>query len=398
MRTRIKIGIFFILFVLVNMLSAQQTDGALDSLSRQTASGKYIDPASFFRFHGYVTLTYAEPQKDLRGQILISDVNPINGKNEGGFKNDAALFIGGEPIDGVGTVIELHFVGNAFDPVITEAKIILSLIKAENGQKGNLKLVAGRFWWPFGIHNDEWFSAINRFNLISPAAMQVVPAHMNEVGVALEGVYQFQNHFGANYVLSLGNGVSSFEMSDVVKSPSNTFDYNHDRTVTGRVGLVWNTFGHVETGVSYARGELRNAALTADPSDPRSYKARFDATGLDLSMSLNGFGLRSYYYLSNENLSAAPRSLLKRRGATIEPFYQFNWSGYIKSLELHARYSFATEDTFGGRREWRQNGIGLNVRFKNKVLFKLGYVAQNEGGLLSKLANDVITLSLTAEF
>ncbi len=389
--------IILIVLFFSSLLPAQdETGGALDSLSRETASGKYIDPASFFRFHGYVTLTYAEPQKDLSGQILVSDINPQNGRNEGGFKNDAALFVGGEPIDGLGTVIELHFVGNALDPVITEAKMILDL--ARFGQKGNLKLTAGRFWWPFGIHNDEWFSAVNRFNLVSPAAMQVVPAHLNEVGAALEGVYLFQPHFGANYVLSVGNGVSSFEMPDIVKGPSNAFDYNHDRTLTGRIGLVWNANGRMELGLSYARGLLRNAPLVSDPADPRYYKADFNASGLDIRILKNGFGLRGYYYLSNENLTAAPRSVLKRHGGTVEPFYRFNPGMKIKYLEIHARYSYAAEDGFWGQRRWAQGGLGLHVRFQNKLLFKTGYMRQDEGGILQHLANDVLTISLTAEF
>ena len=40
-----------------------------EDLRRKTPSGQYIDPASFFRFHGYVTLTYAEPQAEFGSEI-----------------------------------------------------------------------------------------------------------------------------------------------------------------------------------------------------------------------------------------------------------------------------------------------------------------------------------------
>ena len=164
----------------------------MDSLRRSTPSGDYVDPASFFRFHGYISLSYTEAGKDLgpgaggAPNILVSGPGPSpdTGKNEGGFRNDAALFVGGEPFEGVGGVIEIHFVGDADDPVLTEAKLTWNLIDREDHQ---LRVSGGRFWWPFGIHNGEWFSAINRFSLLSPAATGVVPVHYNEVGIKEKG-------------------------------------------------------------------------------------------------------------------------------------------------------------------------------------------------------------------
>ena len=96
----------------------EKENDALESLRRNTPSGQYVDLANFFRFHGYITLSDAESKEELgigedAPQILI-------GGPEGGVKNDAALFVGGEPFEGVGSVIEIHFVGDATDPVITE--------------------------------------------------------------------------------------------------------------------------------------------------------------------------------------------------------------------------------------------------------------------------------------
>ena len=75
-----------------------------DDLKRKTPSGQYIDPASFFRFHGYVSLSYTEAGKDLgpapdgTPHILVSGPGPSarTGENEGGFRNDSALFVGME--------------------------------------------------------------------------------------------------------------------------------------------------------------------------------------------------------------------------------------------------------------------------------------------------------------
>ena len=149
--------------------------------------GLYADAASFFRFHGYVSLGLAATQGDLGGQsgttpqILLSGVSPRTQRNEGGFRNDAALFVGGEPFEGASAVMEFHFVGNAADPVITEAKLTWDPFH-DKEKDYSLRLSAGRFWWPFGIHNAEWFSAVNAFSVLSPAATEVVPAHYTEVG------------------------------------------------------------------------------------------------------------------------------------------------------------------------------------------------------------------------
>jgi len=388
--------------LIITLLASSVFAQNLDSLQRQTPSGQYIDPASFFRFHGYITLTYAQPGKDLGGQILVSGQHPITKENNGGFKNDAALFVGGEPIDGVGSVLELHFVGNAMDPVITEAKILVHLIDSEDGGNYNLRLVAGRYWWPFGIHNDEWFSAINNFNLVSPAAIQVVPTHYNEVGMAAEGEISFSENLGGNYVLSIGNGVSSFKMPDVVGSAANTYDYDDNRTITARGGLIYSNNGKYEAGFSYSSGTLREGVLPTSGgiTDPRNFNAEFTAMGADFRVGLdNGLGLRSYYYMSDESLTSAPVSSLKRDGATVEPFY--NWSintGWFETVQLHARYGFANEETFGGDNEWKQMGAGINFHLKGKLSARFGYLVQEEGGILTEGDNDIFSFSLTSEF
>ena len=45
-------------------VDAQEEEDGQDTedLRRRTPSGQYVDPASFFRFHGYVTLTTQNPK------------------------------------------------------------------------------------------------------------------------------------------------------------------------------------------------------------------------------------------------------------------------------------------------------------------------------------------------
>ena len=58
--------------------------------------------------------------------------------------------------------------------MLTEAKLSWDLGEYIGNDNLALRLVGGRYWWPFGIHNDEWFSAVNRFALLSPAATDAV--------------------------------------------------------------------------------------------------------------------------------------------------------------------------------------------------------------------------------
>ncbi len=128
---------------------AQDGDPPLDSLQRTTPSGQYVDPASFFRFHGYATLAFTQngsgvgQEVGATPQVLVNGRSPRTGENEFGFRNDAALFVGGEPFDGVGSVIEIHLVGNALDPVLTEAKFTYELSASDSH---DLVVTGGRFW------------------------------------------------------------------------------------------------------------------------------------------------------------------------------------------------------------------------------------------------------------
>lgn len=376
----------------------------IESIRRKTPSGEYVDPASFFRFHGYVSLSYTEAGKALGAgpdgtpHILVSGPGPAasTGNNPGGFRNDSALFVGGEPFDGVGGIIEIHFVGDATDPVITEAKLTWDLFEKP---RRALRLVAGRYWWPFGIHNDEWFSANNRFALLSPAATEAVPTHYNEVGAMLEGEAFLSSQLGLNYAFSIGNGVPSFSLMPNVRATG--ADSNDDRSLSGRVGLVVGGDYRSEIGFSLAAGQLRDGEDAARAaSDPDRYRADFDAWGLDLSLSWQALALRSYYYSSNEDLRAAPLAQLQRDGYTIEPSYSMRFERERYNLvTILGRYSSVDEETLGlGTLRRTQLGLGLNVQITRSFVAKLGFVAQGEGAQMPSLDNDALTLSLTDVF
>ena len=391
-------------FVFVNGVRAEEEGTPMEALQRKTPSGQYVDPASFFRFHGYISLSYTEAEEALgtepgsTPQILVSGPSPRTGKNEGGFKNDAALFVGGEPFEGVGGVIEIHFVGDAADPVITEAKMTWDLVGSEGGDF-TFRLVGGRYWWPFGIHNGEWFSAVNRFSLLSPAAAEVLSAHYNEVGVMGEGELRLHSNLGLNYVVSVGNGVPGFGLMGNVRGTQ--FDTNGNRALTGRVGLVLLSALDAELGFSASGGKLRSAEDgNFGENDPQRYEADFTAFGPDLTLGWKGLGLRSYLYTSSEDLSGASVDDLARDGVTLEPSYTFKRDATrFKEITLVGRYGLADEETLSGDTFKRtQLGIGLNVHITKAFIARAGFVSQGEDEELSDVDNNAFSISLTSEF
>ena len=374
------------------------------NVRRSTASGQYANPTGAFRLHGYATLTFSQNGDALGSeagrtpQPFIPGTSPRSGINPFGFKQDAAVFIGGEPVRGIGTVIAVHFEGNALDPVVAEAKLTWELIGPDGGD-ATLRLTAGRFWRPLGQHDQEWFSALNAFTVLSTAAGEVVPAHYNEVGVMLEGEVVAGRDFGFNYLVAVGNGTPSFELTDNVEGT--TFDENQNRTVTSRAGFAVRTSVDVDVGFSITHGTMREGlSTTFDVTDPRRYGAELTAYGPDLSFRSRHFGLTGYYYRSRETLVGAPLPRLGRDGLTVEPRgILYPDAGNLTNLSLHGRFSFSDESNLDGTTFWRiQYGWGASARVRELLIIKASYILQREKQDAARVANNIFVLALTAEF
>ncbi len=377
-----------------------------DKLKRETPSGNYADQSSFFFLHGYSTVTYADLDKEQgsapgeTSQILISGTSTRSGKHESGFKNDTALFIGSELTQNLSGSFEVHFVGNARDPVITESKIMWAPVEVKD-EAPSLRFVGGRYWWPFGIHNEEWFSALNNFNLLSPVAAEVVPAHVNEVGVMAEGEWDIAENFGINYLFSVGNGPTSFEMSDNVgASRSNSLDHDSNRMFTTRLG-VFPWIENLNFGFSFAKGALRrNTDTSFATTDARRYDADLTAYGVDTSYVYKKLDLRAYWYFSKEDLDGgASLESLDRNGGTIDVLYTLTKDAPLfKEVILKLRASSATDVTLSdGTFRRSQYGFGVNARPHEHFLLKAEYFIQKEEDI-TELDNDGFTLSGTVEF
>lgn len=59
-----KIFVLSAFLLPLGVAQAEDKEEQIDKLRRKTPSGEYIDPASFFRFHGYNSLSFtgAGPQ------------------------------------------------------------------------------------------------------------------------------------------------------------------------------------------------------------------------------------------------------------------------------------------------------------------------------------------------
>ena len=245
-------------------------------------------------------------------------------------------------------------------------------------------------------HNDEWFSAVNRFALLSPAATEAVPTHYNEIGLMLEGELVMSSRMGMNYALSIGNGVPSLEMMPVVRST--TADANGNRAFTGRLGLVLMGGLGAELGLSFAGGQMRDGSAP-DLSGVDAFGADFSSFGPDLTVNIGAFGLRSYYYSSTETLDGGPVDDLVRTGMTVEPSYTIKREAdRFHTISFIVRYSTAEEENLAGQTLSRdQSGIAVNVEITDGFVGRLGYLIQGESKDLTDLDNDVMSISLISE-
>ncbi|MEM9194495.1 MAG: hypothetical protein AAGF12_35285 [Myxococcota bacterium] len=377
-----------------------EEEEARPNLRRDTASGAYSGPTlQFFALHGYATVVLAATEDRFGSttpQILLPGIGP-SGVNEGGFTSDSAIFIGTDTNLDLSATVEVHFIGTGFDPVLTEAKVSWQIWRLweETIPEFTLRLVGGRFWWPFGDHNHEWFSSVNRFNTISPAATIAVPPHHNETGLMLEGEIMFGEELGLNYVLAVGNGPRGFRLSDNV--PAGPFDLDSNRAFTGRLEFVWTD--RLRLGFSIAQGKLRIGDPTLLPMDPNAFAADFLSLGPNLRLSFSGFELRSYFYYSLEMLEQAPRDELIHWGALGELTYTTAALPVVGRAIPKVRLSHGRADALptGDSRE-TQLGFGVDFEPHEQLRLKFEYVLVRGPDFLEEADSDVFSASLSGSF
>lgn len=382
----------------------------------KTAGRHYVVPLAFFSIHGYLEGVFGGPSKDWTaadptqvgapGQLLVPNTG------DSSFQFDAALFISTDTSAHTRSLIELHLVSDpggqgAAGPggltfAITEASVSWDLYKSY------LTLGGGIFWAPFGIVNIDWLGGQALFLLV-PRASAAFPAHFNERGVRLNGATSLGKGFGLNYVVSVGNGVHSFDIGG-----QRSYDADNDKTVIGRVGLFPGLGPDLELGASFAAGTLREAGdATLMPGDARRYPGAFSAFGGDLTWLLGNLELRSYYIYSLESLGTtmgvSPPDIT-RQGLMAEASYRF-WVdlpvGNVRAIVPKARFDWLSIDALDATGASAANmqtsvySFGIDFRSAGTVgaVLSLEYHIQDElKGFAAPLDNDRFVARLLARF
>ena len=180
-------------------------------------------------------------------------------------------------------------------------------------------------------------------------------------------------------LLSVGNGVSSFELSDNVFG--STYDFDGSLTITGRLEVI-PMFKNVRLGLSYSHGGLRTGQdEDISVSDPRRFGASFEAYGVHANLdNYKGMSTNAYLYWSNENLEDNANTTLSRYGFTFEPSYRLSVNRKkLQAIVIKTRYSFSREDRLDGSSPERyQLGGGLNFVLNSYFATKFEYVSNIE--------------------
>lgn len=363
-----------------------------EEFERRPASRRYIALGSSAYIHGYVTGVFSDFGKDFPnpdnpgpGQLLV----PATSNSS--FAYDWALFVGTQVSEQVRVVTETHFVSapsGDFKPVIaaTEANITWMPFGSDP-----LRVSMGLFWTPFGIVMDDWFSTENLFALI-PEATKALPQHYNERGIKLEGQFAYENDWGLNYAISLGNGVSGMSIED-----QKSFDFDNNKAVVGRLGLFPGVPG-LELGLSVMDGTLRDKEDLDRPlNEAQRFPANFSAWGFDATYRNLDWELRGYWISSKEELVGVTD--LEREGWMVEAsVVAWEGEGVVTSIEPKIRLDHSRQDVLlGSDRETEVLALGADFWLIGGAVLRVDYFFHDETGF-ENLDRNGIAVRLSAIF
>jgi hypothetical protein len=382
----------------------------------KTAGQRRAVPLAFVSLHGHVQGVFGAPSRDWAapdptqvgapGQLLVPNTG------DSSFQYDAALFVSTDISAHTRALLELHLVADpggqgeagpgGLTLAVTEASASWDIYESY------FTLGGGLFWSPFGIVNDDWLGSEALF-LLLPRASAAFPAHFNERGVRVDGSRALGKGFGINYVVSVGNGVSSFDIDG-----QGAFDRDSGKTVTSRVGVFPGLGPDLALGASFAAGTLRERGDdTAPAGDVRRYSGAFTALGGDLVWLLGDLELRSYYIRSAEALGAgggvSPPDIT-RQGFMAEASYRLGVAlplGNVRAIVPKARFDWVSVDVLDATGAGATNlqtgvySVGVDVRSAGAVgaVLSLEYHVQDEiKGFATPLDNDRFVARLLARF
>jgi hypothetical protein len=368
----------------------------------QAPGGQYINPSSFFSLHGYVNAVFGSASENwtngnfngigMPGQLLVPNTN------HSAFTTDEALWISSELSNKTSLVMELHLVsspsGNgAAGPggltiVMTEANASWDIIDKY------LKASFGTFWSPFCKVNTEWLGAQNLFSLIPQASGAYIP-HYNEKGIRFSGYHQKSEKTGFNYAFTIGNGFNAFDVSGY-----NSWDFNENKTINGRVGIFPGAGKNIEVGFSAGKGDVSNGNSDLPISNPTSAKSNFVAVGSDLTISHKRFTYKGYIIYSEKSYHTNNATdVVYGNGIFSEIDYKINLKkSFIESFSPKFRIDYLkTNSNFTAIPSYKFNGYSFGVNFAVNSRFTIS-LDQNILLENSPIDNNRFIAKVSAEF
>ncbi|MBI4575182.1 MAG: hypothetical protein HY722_02850 [Planctomycetes bacterium] len=347
-----------------------------DRLLRRDADGEGGSPVSI---GGWVNSGWSDMDQGWsQTNFLPGPANVLMPNTDNtSFVANMAWMLDAEVSENVSAHFEQEFQSNGTAQYINEVNIGWQLCEPA-------RLVAGRFWSPFGILNKHWNGWENSFSML-PNASGVLPPHYVDTGAKFEGSLDLGG-MGLNYVAAATNGSSGFV--DETTTAFAARDQNQNKTFTARGGLVLmdQEDAYFEAGASWLNGDMSDAAIGAGalafPSDLRAF-------GVDAMATLGPADLRGYWATSTQNFGNA--------GATKPTVEDLDRTGLVAEAELTLvpeapilgevrgkfRYDDAELATFQTNSPTRRKTVlGYGVSCYPEENFRIGaeYYTQHESG------------------
>src|SRR3990172_573844 len=315
----------------------------------------YGSPDTFAEFHGFVTLTYFDFEKD-------------------GLRTP----------DGHSTFDQHYFYFNAIAKV-RENVTVLGEVEYEHGGEEikvdrafidwrlhdeHLSLRLGKFYAPFGLELREYQYPVRKMTSRPLLARNLLFNEWTDTGVSAYGRVGTPE-IAVTYDLAVVNGPNGDDDGDdddvipeilEVGTGDNpnlggggdarqNRDNNNGRTVSGRIGVPVTHGPHrVEVGVSYAGGRY---------SDTGTPELDFTLTGVDANFRMMGLDVRGEWVA--RNIEADPDNEIDSSSYYLQASYKMNFNqDGLNYIEPVVRYDYLEPDDDTDDDERTRVTLGLN--------------------------------------
>ncbi|PWT99337.1 MAG: hypothetical protein C5B52_10790 [Bacteroidetes bacterium] len=245
---------------------------------------------------------------------------------------------------------------------------------------------AGYLVLPFGTYAKR--EASGWINKLATDPMGVADMTPTDYGVEVEGGLPLGS-MKINYDLALSNGNQLLQ--DGTLTNGNISDNNHNKTITGRFGILPFSNSSLELGVSGMFGKVGDQGSDIQNTMSKSYAFDFNYVKLFNPLLIN---IKAQYNIQNidkvDYVNSPDSSIYTFENHTKAYFVQGSLrptgaSGFIKNVELAGRYTLfntPANSSFGS--DQHTVTIGLNYWLSWRAVFKITYETYKANSTASK--------------